>query len=284
MKIFFVSQIPIHVRNLVYTKYLAYFDETKCPTCADIVVVDVHKTSMEHFPKSKFIVCPATNTLHIEDIAPYHRLISIKDKPLVTEDITSTAEHTLCLMLMLMRRVNQKLNTFSRYEYLGNTLVNKTLGIIGYGRVGKQVAAYAKAFKMNVLHVDKNETLSNTTKDHLLKNSDIISIHIAVDKNQESILNEDEFKSLKQGSFLINTSRGQALDEDLLIRYSHKFQGIALDVLQGEPEPPRLNALKAMSNTIITPHIGGCTVEDMKKAADHCFEVLMGEIYDSTAE
>lgn len=281
MKVLFCDGLPTAYKQEVHGHWLESYEETSNPNHADIVVCGVNPINTELFANTKYFVCPATNADHVLNLSENKKLISLTGYTDFLDTITSTAEHTMCLMLMLARKQFEKMHSWNRYYYVGNTLAGKTLGIIGYGRVGKQVEWRAKAFGMKVLKHDKEPKTLDSRSD-LLRLSDFITLHTSIPKQPYSLIKEVDISLMKEGVFLINTSRGKVLDEEAIIRHHKHFGGIALDVLHGEPQPPNLRELLKLPNVIITPHIAGCTVEDMNKTSRFCFK-LFKEQYDKTA-
>lgn len=210
-------------------------------------------------------------------------IISLKGELEFLETISSTAEHTFALLLSLIRKIpwafeSVKKGYWDRDSYKGIELQKKTLGIIGFGRIGKMVANYALAFKMKVEFFDPFVRDKNFTKislENLLKTSDIITIHLPYIPETKKIISEKEFKFIKKGAYLINTSRGGVIDEKALIYALDKkiLSGVGLDVICEENKikdkkiknSPLLKYAKEHSNLLITSHIGGATVESMEK-------------------
>lgn len=147
-------------------------------------------------------------------------------------------------------------------------LLNKTIGIIGYGKIGRRVACLAKAFEMNVLvntaHPENHPEAEATFVDidALLKNSDFVTIHCPLTKETEKMVNSEFISKMKDGAFLINTSRGGELDEKAVAEAlnSGKLSGAGVDVLSTEP-PERGNPLLSAKNIFVTPHIAWASYE-----------------------
>ncbi len=160
-------------------------------------------------------------------------------------------------------------------EFLGHELSGKTLGIVGFGRIGRGVAKVAKALGMNILVYDvikvDEKTLSELQAkqvelDELLKSSDFVTIHVPGGPSTYHLITIDKLKLMKPTAFIINTSRGNVIKEDDLV-YALKnkiIAGAALDVF--EVEPPTNKELLSLDNVILTPHIGGETVEAQRLA------------------
>ena len=196
----------------------------------------------------------------------------------------ATADLTMALMLAVMRRIVEAdafLRSERRCEWeplmlLGSSLQNKTLGIVGMGRIGSAVAARARAFGMNVIGVRRGESV-----DELLAASDVVSIHAPLSRETHHIIDAKALATMKRGAYLINTSRGALVDENALCDAleSGHLRGAGLDVYEFEPEvSPRLFAMK---NVVILPHIGSATEEARNAmariAAENVLRFLRGQ-------
>ena len=147
----------------------------------------------------------------------------------------------------------------------GRALSDLSIGIIGYGNIGKRVSEIADVFGMNIFiysEHEKNCSPDNTcfteTLDQLLKQSDIVTLHTSGGKNKNNMISDREFSLMKEGAFFINTARGSLVDEDALCRALDrgKISGAGLDVFQTEPLPSD-SRLRNYSNIIMTPHNAG---------------------------
>jgi len=192
--------------------------------------------------------------------------------------IEPTAELAFGLLLSLTRRITELDHKLKKKEEikwevmanLGHTLQNKTLGIIGMGNIGKSFAQKARAFGMHILYYSR-ERISLTDEyfyqaepssiEHLLKNSDVISLHVPLTKETHHMLGEEEFEKMKKGAYIINSSRGPVIDEKILIRYleNGKLGGAGLDVYEFEPKISK--KLLEMEHVVLTPHIGTASLE-----------------------
>lgn len=188
---------------------------------------------------------------------------------------TSTAEHTMSMILALSRNIPQaclslKSGKWERSKFEGVELYGKTLGIIGLGRIGSTVARMAASFGMKILAHDpflSMEVASKMGADiidfaDLIKNSDYITLHIPKSAETKSLISEKEFKMMKQGVRIINCARGGVIDEAALVKAleSKKVAGCALDVFEQEPLPADSPLLK-FDNCVVTPHLGASTSE-----------------------
>ena len=208
-------------------------------------------------------------------------------------DINSNpaAEITWALILGLMRNMKQEIdNMFQGYwqNTIGLELKGKTLGLIGLGKIGSQVATIGKAFGMQVVAWSENLNLSSAnklgvlpmSKEELLKQSDIVSLHIVLGERYKNLITEKEFKMMKKTCFLINTSRGPIINEKDLIKAleDDDIAGAGLDVYDAEPLSQD-HKLRFLSNTLLMPHIGFVTEENysiffsqMLENLESCFE------------
>ena len=191
-------------------------------------------------------------------------------------DINSNpaAEITWTLILGLMRNVRQEIdNMFQGYwqTTVGFELKGKILGLIGLGKIGSQVAKIGKAFGMQVVAWSENLNLSHAnelgvlpiSKEELLKQSDVISIHVVLGERYKNLIGKNEFKMMKKTCFLINTSRGLIINEKELISALEEddIAGVGLDVYDTEPLPQD-HKLRFLPNALLLPHIGFVTEEN----------------------
>lgn len=187
----------------------------------------------------------------------------------------STAEHTFAMMSALMRNIPQahasvKKGEWKRNQYIGNELYGKTLGIIGLGRIGSELAKRARAFGMSVrvydpfLTMERAEVLGVqlSSFEEVLAETDIISVHTPLTKETKGLLNEKTLSQTKKGVYLLNCARGGIIDEIALAHYIEKghVAGAALDVFEVEP-PAGDHPLLKLDSVITTPHLGASTKE-----------------------
>ncbi|MCS7098071.1 MAG: hydroxyacid dehydrogenase [Candidatus Methanomethyliaceae archaeon] len=196
----------------------------------------------------------------------------------------AVAELTISLILNLLRGTyraieSMKKGLWEKKSFYGNELFNKTLGIIGFGRIGKAVAERAKAFGMKVIVYDifmDQESLERmkvtraSSLEELLRLSDIISLHVPLTKDTKHLINSSTIALMRTGAYIINTSRGEIINtKDLLEALkSGKLAGAALDVFENEPpKEPWEKELIQLPNVITTPHIGAQTYEAQAEGA-----------------
>lgn len=213
--------------------------------------------------------------------------VTVVNSPLATT--TAVAELAMSLMLALIRDLpradsSMKSGKWLKKELEGAELSNKTLGIVGFGRIGQSVAKRARGFEMNVVAVcDPYVDCEIVTEagcvavdlDELLDMSDIISVHVPLNNGTRGIIGKEQFARMKDGVRIIDTARGGVVDEEALLEAleSGKVSGAALDVFANEP--PGQTALVTHPRVIATPHIGAQTVEAQQRAAsDIADEVL----------
>ena len=185
-----------------------------------------------------------------------------------------TAEITWALILGLVRNMKQEIdNMFQGYwqTTVGFELKGKILGLIGLGKIGSQVAKVGKAFGMQVVAWSENLNLSEAnklgvlpmSKEELIRQSDIISLHVVLGERYKNLITDKELKMMKKTSFLINTSRGPIINEKDLIQALEDdvIAGAGLDVYDKEPLPQD-HKLRFLPNALLTPHLGYVTEEN----------------------
>ena len=162
-----------------------------------------------------------------------------------------------------------KSKKWEKKSFKGSELYEKTLGIIGIGRIGQELAKRAMAFDMTVLAYDilidqipLPRAVNKAGLDELLVKSDYISLHVPFDKEKGALLSADEFAKMKDGVFIVNCSRGGVVDEKALADAlkSGKVKAAAVDVFAKEP-PDEENPLYGLDNVILSPHVGASTGE-----------------------
>ena len=217
-------------------------------------------------------------------------LIAAKERKIIvsgTESrLNSTAELTWALILGLARNLREETeNMYQGYwqTTIGYELKEKTLGIIGLGKIGIQVSKVALAFGMNVLAWSENLKLSiandnnvlAVTKEELFKKSDFVSIHTVLSDRTKNLIAKKELELMKSTSFLINTSRGPIVNELDLVEALEKniIAGAGLDVYDIEPLPEN-HKLRFLSNALLLPHLGYVTQENYEIFYSQMFENL----------
>lgn len=196
----------------------------------------------------------------------------------------SVAEMTFGHMLAVARKIHLSNVTmrdgkWEKKKYEGTELYGKTLGLIGFGRIAKEVAKRAVAFGMKVIYYDictteNNEKFICTNKESVLRKSDFISLHIPYKKGEPYVIGEKEFEIIKDGAYIINCARGGVIDEDALVKAldNGKIAGAALDVF--EKEPPVNEAVIKNPKISLTPHIGAATVEAQGRIGEEIVSIV----------
>jgi D-3-phosphoglycerate dehydrogenase / 2-oxoglutarate reductase len=192
----------------------------------------------------------------------------------------TTAEHTIALMFAMVRQIPQatasmKAGKWEKKRFMGMELYNKTLGIIGIGSIGKQVAKRAMALEMNVIGYDpylsdenaKEIGIEKVDLKNLFALSDIITIHTPITTETRNLINKDTIQMMKDGVRIMNSARGGIVNEADLYEAlrSGKVAAAALDVF--EKEPPENNPLMTLDNVVCTPHLGAATEEAQENVA-----------------
>lgn len=211
---------------------------------------------------------------------------------------TSTAEHTVMLMLAVMKHLNRWENVWKNPErfdvfnaYQGMQAEGLSLGVIGLGRIGSRVAKVARALGMEVLGYDPYLSAEKAAElgiqlipdlNTVLAAADIVTLHVPVSDATRHLMNAERLALMKRGAILVNTARGTLVDEAALIAAldSGHLAGAGLDVLEREPPPPE-HTLLHRDNVIVTPHIGGVTMASKdrlwREAIGQALQVLRGE-------
>ena len=243
------------------------------------------KTLIESLSKLKYIMTSGMRNKAID-------LETTKKKKIIVcgTEINSNpaAEITWALILGLYRNMKLEIdNMFQGYwqTTIGFELKGKLLGLIGLGKIGTQVAKVAKAFGMEVCAWSENLNLSHAnelgvlpmSKEDLLKSSDIISIHLVLGERYKNLITKKEISMMKKSAFLINTSRGQIINENDLVEAlkDEKIAGAGLDVYDKEPLPQD-HKLRFLHNALLLPHIGYVTAENYSKFYLQMIENLEG--------
>ncbi|MBI4306130.1 MAG: lactate dehydrogenase [Chloroflexi bacterium] len=201
----------------------------------------------------------------------------------------SVSEHTISLMLAVYRKLMDSWDTTRQGKWregldrlaLRREINGKTIGIIGFGNIGRQVARRLQGWDVEILYADIIEMVpgrdrelgaTRTGKDDLLKHSDIVTLHVPLNKSTRGMISDREFGLMKPTAILINACRGPVVDEAALIRAlkAGKIAGAGLDVLEKEPTDPN-NPLLKMPNAVVTPHWAGGTAEGNERAVRFAF-------------
>lgn len=257
----------------------------------------------ERYPKLRFIVSPTTGLNHIDQKHFAEcgvEILSLCGRTEFLESIRATAEHTLALALALIRHVPQAAKHtrdggWDRYLFKGTELHGKRVLLIGYGRIGRQVERLYGAFGCEVR---AHDVVLGKVPPHLhfnypadLAQTDLLSIHVNLTHETVGLVDEAVLSQLPSHAFVINTSRGEIVDQVALLRLlkDGRLAGAALDVLYGEPKPFYDEAAKLIAaidehRLLITPHISGFTEESLEKVEIHMAQALVYRLRQTGAE
>lgn len=223
-------------------------------------------------PQLKIIARAGVGVDNIDVNAATKRGIIVVNAP--DGNTISTAEHTFAMMASLMRNIPQahqsvKNLEWKRNAFIGTELYGKTLGIVGMGRIGSELAKRAKVFGMNVKVYDPFLTkeraiklgVSHGSLEEVLAEADIITVHTPLTPETKGLINEETLSKTKKGVYFLNCARGGIIDEQALAKFvgNGHVAGAAIDVF--EVEPPGEHPLFKFDNVIVTPHLGASTKE-----------------------
>ena len=260
----------------------------------------IEKATASHLKNPLKIIAQAgVGTSHIDSIAAADHGVAVTNTP--GSNANAVAEFVILQTLSLARNIcfhnNECHQQHWTKEKLGFSLElsGKTLGIVGAGNIAQELIKKAKALGMHVLVFGSsrfNPTIAASlgveySKDlpHLLKNSDIVSIHVPLTPETNNLFSEAQFKMMKKNSLLINTSRGGIVDEHALAKIlqseDSNIAGVAIDTHEQEGEK-FISPLIGMKNALLTPHIAGSTPDALKCAALKCVENIVKLLREST--
>lgn len=233
------------------------------------VIID--KTVIDACPSLKYISVLATGYNVVDCAYARSKGISVSNVPAYSTD--SVVQHTFALILELYSKVGVHNQSVSAGDWVNSIdfcycvsnlteLSGKTLGIIGYGSIGKSIEKIANAFGMKILINTRTPFAGCVSLEELLRNSDIVTLHCPLTADNVKMINDKTLSLMKKSAILINTARGGLIDEDALSNALKmgKIAGAGVDVLSSEP-PKRDNPLLSSPNIIITPHIAWATLE-----------------------
>lgn len=275
-------------------------DEALANVCAHTTVLIVRlgrridAQVLSRFPRLRLVVSATTGWDHLDMDAMRVRgieLLSLRGATAFLSSIPSTAEHTMALLLASLRFIpaavaSVRAGEWQRDRFRGRQLKGRRLGIVGLGRTGRMVAHYASAFGALVAYFDPNVVDGSWERRQslmaLLQDTEILSLHVHLDDSTRKMIGAAELDALPFGARLINTSRGGLVDEAALVERLRTGQvaGAAVDVLADELHGINQSALwRAMDAglpVIVTPHIGGATLDAMQQ----CEEFIAGRFHE----
>jgi len=250
----------------------------------------------EEHPALSCIVTPTTGLNHL-DLEYFATagvdILSLKGRTEFLDNIHATSEHTLALTLALLRNLPEASNsvragTWNRKLFQGREIFGKTVLLVGYGRLGRQTHRLFEAFGARVLAFDIDPKKAGSEiaipfADGLAL-ADIVSLHVSLDESSTGFFGPSFFGAMKSGAILINTARGELVDQMALLKNleSGHLAGAALDVLWDEPDPlddTVLNALRQFGpRLVITPHIGGLTWESLSAVEEYMTDLFIDNL------
>jgi glyoxylate reductase len=246
-----------------------------CDALISLLTEKIDKELIDQMTKCKVVANYAVGYNNIDvEYAKKKKIIVTNTPDVLTE---STADLTITLVLICARRIIEGENLLRKNKFkgwrpkllLGTELTNKLFGILGAGRIGTAVAVRAKSFGTNIIYFDNKRNLSlekvtgakKVSLNKLLEISDILSVHLPLNDKTFHFMNRKRLNQLKKNVILINTARGEIIDEAALIQKlkKNKIMSVGMDVFENEPNVnPELLKL---SNVLVLPHLGSATTE-----------------------
>lgn len=258
-----------------------------CEALVCVITERVDEELLVAAPKLRIVATVSVGYDHIDVAACTRRGIAVTNTPGVLDD--TTADLAWALLMAVARRIVEgdtwvrsgTWNGWDLDQLVGGDVHLKTLGIIGFGRIGQRMARRALGFDMRVVYASRRRApseLENELRaefvpmDRLLAESDFVSLHVPLLPDTRHLINAASFSKMKRTAYLINTTRGPVVDEAALVEALNSAQiaGAGLDVYEHEPKVHR--GLLALKNVVLTPHIGSASVETRTKMA-----VMAGE-------
>jgi phosphoglycerate dehydrogenase-like enzyme len=232
---------------------------------------------IDQLPNLKLLVSTGARNPSIDAEACARRGIALCSAHGAPGGQASTAEVAWALVLALVKRIPQSDKAMRsggwQESVMTESLSGKTLGVVGVGRLGKHVARYGQAFGMNVIawspHITEERAAAagarRVSKEALFADSDVISLHLVSNASTRGIVGAAEIGAMKRTAYLVNTSRGPLVDEQVLMSAleERRIAGAGLDVFWKEPLPPD-HPVRRLDNVLLTPHLGYVVDENMK--------------------
>jgi len=270
--------------------------------CAPCPTYSIDSELIDAAPKLRVIATPSTGTNHIDvDYCSKKgiKVVSLRNSPIVNS-IYASSEYTFLLMASALRKLNQAFVCVSNGGWRdvedslrGNELNGMSLGVVGYGRIGRNLSRYANAFGMQVTAYDPSVRMfdpwvfRNMKLDELLATCDVVAVCVHLDQSTYRMVNTGWFSKMKRGALFVNTSRGDVVDEDALIGAleSGHLSGAAVDVVSGEQElhlqgNKLIEYSRTNFNLVVTPHIAGLTYQSEEKAGFYALSSIIEYLSD----
>ena len=253
-----------------------------------IIGVDkIDKNFLDHCPKLKLIGKYGVGTNNIDFYELKKRKIKILLQPGINKRAVS--EITLGFIIVGLREIYQITNQVKNLKWpfvIGHQLTNKTVGVVGCGNIGKDLIKLLKPFKCKInVHDIKPDNLflkkfglKNYSLDNVLRNSDIVTVHIPYNMNNHNLISKNQISLLKNNCLIINTSRGNIVDEKYLYQFlkKNKNSNAIFDVMS--VEPPNNKKLISLKNFLLTSHIAGTTHNSLETASVDCAKKILKEM------
>lgn len=223
-------------------------------------------------------------------------LLTLKGQKEILRGLSAAAEHSWLLLMACARKLRPAIDhvlagSWERTQFPGMMLKGKTLGIVGCGRIGTWMSRYAAAFGMKTIGFDPQadpwpDGVDRVELDALLATADIVSVHVPLNDDTKQLLKARELGLCKPGVVVINTSRGEIIDESALLQAleSGHVAALGLDVLVGEPETanhPLVVYARTHDNVVITPHIGGFCPEAVREVVAFSCKRIVSVLEDA---
>ena len=305
MRVFVSRRVPEGVRAELEGGFEADIHDSELPPdrdellrrvsgCGGLVTMLTDRVDEELLdaagPGLRVVANYAVGTDNVDLIAASRRGVVVTNTPDVLT--AATAEHTLALLLALVRRVaegDRLLRGRERWLWaptfmLGEGLAGKTLGCVGFGRIGRAVAALASALGMEVVYTNREGRLESPYRwlplAELLAHADVVSLHCPLTPETHHLIEDASLAVMRPGAYLINTARGPVVDERALVRALRERQiaGAALDVFEREPDVEA--ELLELDNVVLTPHTASATRSAREAMGMLCVEALRAALVD----
>ena len=267
-------------------KYGEVTSDPSALASADVVLVrsktKCTKEYIDQAPNLKLIIRGGVGTDNIDKEAAKAKNVQVKNTPKASSP--AVAELAFALMLAIPNKLIEAHNSTKEGKFLKNEikrteLLGKTLGLIGVGRIGTEMAKRAQAFGMKVIGTDKVVTQSEFVEmkplDEVLAKSDYLSLHTPLTDETKGIINKTSISKMKDGVAVVNTGRGKCIVEEDMVEAlkSGKVKAYATDVWYSDPPDPACPLLTA-PNVIMAPHLGASTKENLLRIGDEVVELL----------
>ncbi|WP_042424456.1 2-hydroxyacid dehydrogenase [Streptacidiphilus anmyonensis] len=249
-------------------------------------------------PRLEFVQCTSHGFDYVDLAAARARGVTVATIGSSGAEHHNVAEHTFALILALAKQIVPAHNALARAEWTApglqrslTELHGKTLGLIGFGAIGQEVAVRAAAFGMTVLydarrahpHAEQRTGARRVSLDDLLRSSDYISLHVPLNAGTRNLLDAERIALLKPTAFVVNTARGAVVDQEALADalIAGRIAGAGLDVFDPEPPTAALRLLRA-PNVVLSPHLAGVTRETVRRIAAAALENVAAHLDGTT--